>query len=110
MEYLTRDDLFNRSSNEGIVEENDKRIDVFYEDNLIPERFRSLKSHFSKSGFDRGHLAAARNHKHKQEDLKMSYSLINVSPQVGVGFNRHYWNRVENCKSFVMKFVMANID
>jgi DNA/RNA endonuclease G (NUC1) len=64
----------------------------FREDHLLPALFRTRLDDFSGSGYDRGHLAAAANHKHALHD---TYFLTNVSPQVGVGFNRDYWARVE---------------
>jgi len=61
----------------------------------VPERFRSRLSDYAGSGYDRGHLAPAADHKASAKAMHDSFCLINVSPQVGVGFNRDYWARLE---------------
>ena len=61
-------------------------------------RFQPNADTFSRSGFDRGHLAAAGNHRSAGADLdpsRSTYSYVNCSPQIGVEFNRGYWERLE---------------
>jgi len=48
------------------------------------------------SGFDRGHLAPAGNHKKSQELCDETFYLSNISPQVGAGFNRDKWEHLES--------------
>uniref|UniRef100_A0A7S0RJH0 Endonuclease n=1 Tax=Pyramimonas obovata TaxID=1411642 RepID=A0A7S0RJH0_9CHLO len=67
----------------------------FIEDNAIPARLRNRLDDFKHSGYDRGHLAPAANHRGSQEALDETFTLSNISPQVGNGFNRAYWARVE---------------
>ncbi|KAJ8958220.1 hypothetical protein NQ318_017361 [Aromia moschata] len=50
---------------------------------------------YKGSGYDRGHLAAAGNHKSHQNHVEQTFFLSNMAPQVGVGFNRDSWNRLE---------------
>lgn len=57
--------------------------------------FRSDNSDYKRSGYDRGHLAAAGNHKLDQKHVQQTFYLTNMAPQVGIGFNRHTWNRLE---------------
>ena len=38
---------------------------------------------FRKSGYDRGHLAAAANHRSSQDSMCATFFLSNMSPQVG---------------------------
>lgn len=57
--------------------------------------YRADNSDYKHSGYDRGHLAAAGNHKADQKHLEQTFYLSNMAPQVGVGFNRHSWNRLE---------------
>lgn len=57
--------------------------------------FRSQNSDYKKSGYDRGHLAAAGNHKAHQKYIEQTFFLSNMAPQVGEGFNRSSWNRLE---------------
>ncbi len=50
---------------------------------------------YKNSGYDRGHLAAAANHKHDQAAMCETFLLSNIAPQVGANFNRGIWNDVE---------------
>jgi len=61
----------------------------------LPVQYRSLNSDYRGSGFDRGHLAAAGNHRLCQKHVDQTFFLSNIAPQVGVGFNRNSWNRLE---------------
>lgn len=67
----------------------------FVEDDSVHEMFRSQNTDYKYSGFDRGHLAAAGNHKHSQRHLEETFRLSNMAPQVGKGFNRDAWNKLE---------------
>ncbi|VIO99750.1 endonuclease G, mitochondrial precursor, putative [Brugia malayi] len=49
----------------------------------------------SGSGYDRGHLAAAGNHRRSQTAIDQTFLLSNMAPQVGKGFNRDKWNELE---------------
>lgn len=62
---------------------------------LHTTEFRSNNSDYKHSGYDRGHLAAAGNHKANQKHIQQTFLLSNMAPQVGKGFNRHSWNRLE---------------
>lgn len=67
----------------------------FVEDESIHPYFRSSNADYKASGFDRGHLAAAGNHRKAQLHCQQTFLLSNMSPQVGKGFNRDSWNRLE---------------
>lgn len=56
---------------------------------------RSENTDYKGSGYDRGHLAAAGNHKVEQKHMEQTFFLSNMAPQIGVGFNRDSWNRLE---------------
>jgi endonuclease G len=71
-----------------------KRSD-FHEDNEVSWKHRSALSDYRGSGYDRGHLVAAADQKGSQEDMDSTFSLSNISPQVGDGFNRDYWAKLE---------------
>lgn len=72
------------------------RADVrFFEDAGLEPRFRSRLEDYRNSGYDRGHLAPAANHKGDQTGLSETFTMSNISPQVGKGFNRDYWARFE---------------
>lgn len=73
----------------------DRKRSHFVEDETFGERFRNKLSDFRGSGYDRGHLAAAAGHKSSQLAMDETFRLCNISPQVGAGFNRDYWARLE---------------
>ena len=68
----------------------------FHEEKDIPEKFRAHLSHFYQSGYDRGHNVPSANHQNSKECMRNTFSLANISPQVGAGFNRDYWARIES--------------
>jgi len=67
----------------------------FKADPLIPEMFRVSPEDYFNSGYDRGHLIPAGNNKNSEKAMSDTFFMTNISPQVGVGFNRHYWSRLE---------------
>jgi endonuclease G len=54
----------------------------FVSDNSIHLFFRAANGDFKNSGYDRGHLAAAANHRHSQKAMDQTFILSNISPQV----------------------------
>ncbi|XP_071038342.1 endonuclease G, mitochondrial [Parasteatoda tepidariorum] len=87
-EHLTKDHI---KHNENI----NRSKSEFFEDLSIHPYFRSTNSDYKRSGFDRGHLAAAGNHRCRQDFLDDTFVLSNITPQVGKGFNRDAWNNLE---------------
>jgi len=87
-EHLTPE---NTKHNDGV----DRSTCQFKPDDSIHPYFRSDNSDYKGSGYDRGHLAAAGNHKSNQKQIEQTFFLSNMAPQVGEGFNRHSWNRLE---------------
>ncbi|XP_018575622.1 endonuclease G, mitochondrial [Anoplophora glabripennis] len=87
-EHLTVDNV---KKNDAV----DRSKCEFKPDESIHKFFRSDNSDYKGSGYDRGHLAAAGNHKFSQKHIEQTFFLSNMAPQVGVGFNRHSWNRLE---------------
>ncbi|PNW79681.1 hypothetical protein CHLRE_08g362750v5 [Chlamydomonas reinhardtii] len=67
----------------------------FFPDPEVDPRFGAKLSDFRGSGYDRGHMAPAANHKDSQKAMDQTFSLVNISPQAGKGFNRDYWARFE---------------
>ena len=80
---------------EESLKKNVKRKDSFRPDRRIPSEFRAELSDYRRSGFDRGHLAPSGNHLLSREVNSATFFLTNMSPQVGSGFNRGYWKRLE---------------
>ncbi|XP_035775202.1 endonuclease G, mitochondrial-like [Anopheles albimanus] len=73
----------------------DRAKSDFKPDESVHPFFRSLNTDYKGSGFDRGHLAAAGNHRAEQKHCDQTFFLSNMAPQVGVGFNRDKWNHLE---------------
>lgn len=71
----------------------------FREDESIHPYHRATNSDFKGSGFDRGHLAAAANHKWSQQAMDETFILSNVYPQ-NPNLNQYAWNNLEQyCRS-----------
>lgn len=73
----------------------DRKHSTFYEDTTIPAAFRAKLADYFRSGYDRGHQVPAADAKWSQEAMDATFSLTNMCPQVGEGFNRDYWAHFE---------------
>lgn len=71
-----------------------KRKDAFRPDPLVEGGSATLAD-YTKSGYDRGHLAPAKALSYSKESMSASFFLSNMSPQVGIGFNRGIWRFLE---------------
>lgn len=60
----------------------DRRSCDFREDESVHAYHRATNADFRGSGFDRGHLAAAANHRWSQKAMDDTFYLSNVAPQV----------------------------
>ena len=83
---LQREDLLN-----DVVERND----AFRGDPEAPEGHRVVKADYTRTGYDRGHLAPAGAMKWSAEAMSESFFMSNMAPQVGNGFNRRIWKSLE---------------
>lgn len=72
-------------------DDSDRSKAYFKEDTAIPSQFRARLKDYYRSGYDRGHHAAAADNSFSQDAMDESFYLTNMAPQVGVGFNREYW-------------------
>lgn len=80
-----------------------KRCD-FREDETVHPYHRATNPDYRGSGFDRGHLAAAANHKHSQRAMEDTFYLSNVAPQ-NPHLNQNAWNNLEQyCRSLTKQF------
>uniref|UniRef100_A0A1I8FIS3 Endonuclease n=1 Tax=Macrostomum lignano TaxID=282301 RepID=A0A1I8FIS3_9PLAT len=66
----------------------------FYEDLAQHPYFRASNSDYAGSGYDRGHMAAAGNHKSSSAFLSADFHSQQYL-STGNGFNRHLWNSLE---------------
>lgn len=63
----------------------DRRACDFREDDSVHAYHRATNADYRGSGFDRGHLAAAANHRWSQRAMDDTFYLSNVAPQVAAG-------------------------
>lgn len=69
------------------------RVDRFYPETAIPAKDRAELSHYSRSGFDRGHLAPSADMASVNSQAN-SFSLSNIFPQQP-DLNRNLWAEIE---------------
>ncbi|XP_069581077.1 endonuclease G, mitochondrial [Brachyistius frenatus] len=81
----------------------DRKYCDFKEDDSIHVFHRSTSADYRGSGFDRGHLAAAANHKWSQKAMEDTFYLSNVAPQ-NPHLNQNTWNHLEKfCRSLTRR-------
>ncbi len=73
-----------------------ERSNDFRADTAIPIGSRSALADYSGSGLDRGHQAPAADMNRSESVMSQSFLLSNMSPQVGIAFNRHIWRYLED--------------
>ena len=74
----------------------DRDRSQFAPDPNLPQGQRAELTDYAGSGYDRGHMAPAADMKYSQAVMDQSFYLSNMAPQVGIGFNRHIWARLED--------------
>ncbi|KAJ7470378.1 hypothetical protein FB451DRAFT_1339922 [Mycena latifolia] len=83
----------------------DRGKSKFVEDEDLPIPFRARLVDYFKSGYDRGHMVPAADAKISQDAMDETFLLSNIAPQVGEGFNRHYWAYLEDwCRRLTGSF------
>ncbi|WRT68415.1 uncharacterized protein IL334_005391 [Kwoniella shivajii] len=88
-----------------VVTKGDRSKSTFMEDDGVPEMFRAKLQDYFKSGYDRGHMVPAADAKISQRAMDETFYLSNIAPQVGDGFNRHYWAYLEDfCRRLTTNF------
>ncbi|KAF9036968.1 hypothetical protein BDZ89DRAFT_451976 [Hymenopellis radicata] len=86
-------------------ESGDRSKSAFMEDPSIPAPFRARLQDYFRSGYDRGHMVPAADAKFSQDAMNETFYLSNMAPQVGEGFNRHYWAYLEDwCRRLTGNF------
>ncbi|KAI6043022.1 hypothetical protein EDC04DRAFT_2961618 [Pisolithus marmoratus] len=86
-------------------ENGDRLRSTFMEDEALPVPFRAKLQDYFRSGYDRGHMVPAADAKVSQQAMDETFLLSNIAPQVGDGFNRHYWAYVEDwCRRLTKSF------
>jgi endonuclease G, mitochondrial len=82
----------NRESCYGSYDREDCK---FIADPDLPSTIQADTVDYRGSGFDRGHLAIASNHRATESEMQQTFYLSNISPQVPQ-FNRGYWKHLEH--------------
>lgn len=82
-----------------------KKQQKFYEENRLPEEYRSKFHHYFRSGYDRGHMAPAADF--AGENYADTFTLSNISPQVH-SMNCSIWAKLENWCRHVAKMEFQN--
>ena len=72
-----------------------KRSNYFKTDYEIPSPYRATASDYTKTGYDRGHLAPSGTMDFTQDSMKQSFLMSNMAPQLP-GFNRGGWKALED--------------
>ncbi len=80
------------------------RSNRFYKDPYI--RKSAMPQDYTRSGYDRGHLAPAADMSYSAQAMHDSFSMSNMSPQLP-GFNRGIWKKLEEQ---IRKFAVAEND
>ncbi|ELR64618.1 DNA/RNA endonuclease G [Photobacterium marinum] len=71
-----------------------ERSNSFRSDKDVPSSFRVTSSDYSKTGYDRGHLAPSGTMDFTQQSMQQSFLMTNMAPQLP-GFNRGGWKALE---------------
>ena len=74
---------------------NTGRTQDFRPDPDLPPGQRAELVDYKNSGYDRGHLVPAADMARDHQTMSESFLLSNMAPQVGVGFNRGVWKKLE---------------
>ncbi|XP_068594892.1 endonuclease G, mitochondrial [Brachionichthys hirsutus] len=85
--------------------QSDRKFCEFKEDDSVHLLHRATNADYKGSGFDRGHLAAAANHKWSQKAMDDTFYLSNVAPQ-NPHLNQKAWNNLEKmCRSLTKHYL-----
>ncbi|KAK9978929.1 hypothetical protein ABG768_020665 [Culter alburnus] len=93
---------------------NVSRKNIYFKDNtLVPHLFRPSmdtdKDPYKNTGYNRGHLAAAANHKWCQEACNDTFYITNTVPQQR-DFNKEYWSDLEElCREIAQQEEVRNV-
>ena len=73
---------------------NIKKRPSFYSEKNVPMKYRSKSSDYTRSGFDRGHLANDASFDYDKKAQRKTYSIANIVPQYPK-LNRYTWIKAE---------------
>ncbi|XP_061585591.1 endonuclease G, mitochondrial isoform X2 [Cololabis saira] len=97
--------VIERLSPASLTGSSDRKFSEFKEDDSVHMFHRATNGDYRGSGFDRGHLAAAANHKWSQKAMDDTFYLSNVAPQ-NPHLNQNTWNNLEKlCRSLTKRYL-----
>lgn len=73
---------------------NISRTDAWADDPAVPEEYRTQRTDYGQSGYDRGHLVASADRLYCREANEQTFYYSNMSPQLA-GFNQKIWQKLE---------------
>ncbi|WP_068470590.1 DNA/RNA non-specific endonuclease [Candidatus Protochlamydia phocaeensis] len=79
---------------ESIKGDTDRSHSDFKEDDSIPPHLRATLTDYRGSGFDRGHMAPAADHRSSPSAMADTFFMTNMCPQCPE-LNRGYWSKLE---------------
>lgn len=85
--------VIHRLTAKYVTQGKERRTDDFREDDKVSTGSATLED-YSRTGYDRGHLAPAADFKWDKQAMSESFYFSNMSPQLPA-FNRGIWNRLE---------------
>lgn len=79
-----------------------KKRPNFYVENDIPVKYRSYPEDYTKTGYDRGHMANHADFNYSANLVYLTYSMANIIPQ-NSEVNRNTWVKAEKYERLVAK-------
>ena len=83
-----------------VNKKNIKKRPRFYSEKNIPIKYRSKSKDYTKSGYDRGHLANDGSFDYDIKALRKTYSMANIIPQAPK-VNRYTWIKAERYERLI---------
>ena len=91
-------------SKADLLKDDFPRPSYFKTDERVAEQYQVSHRDYSRSGFDRGHLAPAADFSWSEEGLETTFYTTNISPQTP-DFNRGIWKQLEEtARDWTMKY------
>lgn len=72
-----------------------KRSGRWKEETAVPVEYRATSADYRRSGYDKGHLCPSADMSRSLKSMQATFCYSNCAPQVGRGFNRDIWEKLE---------------
>jgi len=88
---------------------NIKKRNSFYTEKNLPKKYRSHTKDYTRSGYDRGHLANDASFDYDKKVVRKTYSMANIIPQAP-NVNRRTWLKSEKLeRNIAVKLGSVNV-